>query len=46
MVSKIRSYLYDRIKRLVKDGVLNTLDYKDLETYVDCIKGKQTIKVI
>ena len=34
----------DRIKRLVKDGVLNTLDYTDLETCVDCIKGKQTNK--
>ena len=34
----------DRIKRLVKDGVLSTLDYTDLETYVDCIKGKQTNK--
>ena len=29
----------DRIKRLVKDGVLSTLDYTDLETCVDCIKG-------
>ena len=34
----------DRIKRLVKDGVLSTLDYTDLETCVDCIKGKQTNK--
>ena len=34
----------DRIKRLVKDGVLNTLDYINLETCVDCIKGKQTNK--
>ena len=34
----------DRIKILVKDGVLSTLDYTDLETCVDCIKGKQTNK--
>ena len=34
----------DRIKRLVKDGVLSTLDYTDLETCVDCIKGKKTNK--
>ena len=34
----------DRIKRLVKDGVLSTLDYTNLETCVDCIKGKQTDK--
>ena len=34
----------DRIKRFVKDGVLSTLDYTDLETCVDCIKGKQKNK--
>ena len=34
----------NRIKRLVKDGVLSTLDYTDLETCVDTIKGKQTNK--
>ena len=34
----------DRNKRLVKDGVLSTLDYTDFETCVDCIKGKQTNK--
>ena len=28
----------DRIKRLVNDRVLNTLDYTDFETCVDCIK--------
>ena len=28
----------------MKDGVLNTLDYINLETCVDCIKGKQTNK--
>ncbi|KAM6555980.1 hypothetical protein CsatB_002999 [Cannabis sativa] len=36
----------DRIKRLAKDGVLNTLDFTDFDTYVDCIKGKQTSKSI
>ena len=34
----------ERIKRLVNDGVLSTLDYTDSETCVDCIKGKQTNK--
>ena len=34
----------DRIKRLVNDGVLSTLDYTDFEICVDCIKGKQTNK--
>jgi len=34
----------DRIKRLVNDGVLNTLDFTDYDTCVDCIKGKQTNK--
>ena len=33
-----------RIKRLVNDGVLSTLDFTDFETCVDCIKGKQTNK--
>ena len=28
----------------MKDGVLNTLDYINLENCVDCIKGKQTKK--
>ena len=32
------------IKRLVNDGVLNTLDFTNFDTYVDCIKGKQTNK--
>ena len=30
----------DRIKRLVNDKVLNTLDFSDLDTCIDCIKGK------
>ncbi|WKA08973.1 hypothetical protein VitviT2T_026653 [Vitis vinifera] len=34
----------DRIKSLVNDGVLSTLDFTDFETCVDCIKGKQTNK--
>ena len=34
----------ERIKRLVKDGVLKTLDFTDFGTCVDCIKGKQTNK--
>ena len=34
----------DKIKRLVNDGVLSTLDFTNFETCVDCIKGKQTNK--
>ena len=34
----------DRIKRLVNDGVLSTLNFTDFETCVDCIKGKQINK--
>ena len=34
----------DRIKRLVNEGILNTLDFSDFETCVDCIKRKQTNK--
>ena len=30
----------DRIKRLVNDGVLSTLDFIDFETCIGCIKGK------
>ena len=36
----------ERIKRLVNEGVLSTLDFADFETCVDCIKGKQTNKSI
>ena len=32
----------EKIKRLVKDGVLNTLYFVDFKTCADCIKGKQT----
>ncbi|EOY03851.1 Uncharacterized protein TCM_019054 [Theobroma cacao] len=34
----------ERIKRLVNDKVLNTLDFTDFDAYVDYIKGKQTNK--
>ena len=34
----------ERIKKLVNDGVLSTLDFSDFETCVNCIKGKQTNK--
>lgn len=30
------------IERLVKNEILPDLDFSDLETCVDCIKGKQT----
>ena len=33
-----------RIKRLVNEGVLSSLDFTDFETCLDCIKGKQTNK--
>ena len=34
----------ERMKKLVNDGVLSTLNFDDFETCVDCIKGKQTNK--
>ena len=34
----------ERIKQLVNEGVLSTLDFADFETCVDWIKGKQTNK--
>ena len=34
----------ERIKKLVNDGVLSTLDLADFKTCVNCIKGKQTNK--
>ena len=34
----------ERMKKLVNDGVLSTLDFADFETCVNCIKGKQTNK--
>ena len=33
-----------RIKRLVKEGVLSSLEFTDFETCLNCIKGKQTNK--
>jgi hypothetical protein len=35
----------DRMERLVKDGVLQDLDFFDFTACVDCIKGKLTAKV-
>ena len=32
----------ERMKRLVKDGILSNLDFTDLDVCVYCIKGKQT----
>ena len=34
----------ERIKRLIKDGILDTLDFINLGTCVDCFKGKHTKK--
>ena len=34
----------ERMKKLVNDRVLITLDFVDFETCVNCIKGKQTNK--
>ncbi|KAF7820704.1 Retrovirus-related Pol polyprotein from transposon TNT 1-94 [Senna tora] len=34
----------ERVKMLVKEGVLNALDFTDFNTCIDCIKGKQTNK--
>ena len=34
----------DRIKRLVNEKILNTLDFANFDTCIDCIKGKQTNK--
>ena len=34
----------DRIKRLVNEKVLKTLDFANFDTCIDCLKGKQTIK--
>ena len=32
----------ERIKKLVKEGILQNLDFTDFHVCVDCIKGKQT----
>ena len=34
----------ERMKKLVNDGVLSTLDFADFETCMNCIKGMQTNK--
>lgn len=31
-----------RVERLVKDGLLGSLDFSDLETCIDCLKSKTT----
>ena len=33
------------MERLVKDGVLQDLDFSDFTTCIDCVKGKLTTKV-
>ena len=35
----------EKVKRLVKDGALSTLDFIDFDTCSDCIKEKQTNKI-
>ena len=51
LINESSSYLWhrcsdhiskERMKRLVKDGILPNLDFTDLDVCVDCIKGKQT----
>ena len=42
---RLRHISIDRIKRLVNNGVLSTLDFTDFDTRVDWIKGKQTNKL-
>ena len=34
----------ERMKKLVNDRVLSTLDFADFETCVNCIKGRETNK--
>ena len=41
---RLRHSSIDRIKRLVNDRVLNTLDFAEFDTCIDGIKGKQTNK--
>ena len=38
------THLHSKIKRLVNEGVLSSLDFIAFETSLDCIKGKQTNK--
>ena len=35
----------ERMQRLIKEYVLHDLDFLDFNTYVDCMKGKLTIRV-
>ena len=44
MAPRLGHISIERIKRLVNDGVLSTLDFTDIDTCVACIKGKQTNK--
>ena len=32
----------ERMERLIKDGILSSLDFSDFSTCVNCIKGKYT----
>lgn len=41
---RLENISIERIKQLVNDGVLNTLDFIDFETFVNWTKGKQTKK--
>ena len=41
---RLEHIFIQRIKRLVNEGVLSTLDFTNFETCLDCIKGKQTNK--
>ena len=34
-----------QIERLIKEGILHSLDFSDFDTCVDCIKGKLTTKI-
>ena len=34
-----------RIERLIKDEILSDIDFSYFDTWVDCIKGKLTVKV-
>ena len=33
------------MERLIKDEIISNLDFSNIDTYVDCIKGKLTVKV-
>ena len=41
---RLEHIFIERMKKLVNEGVLITLDFVDFETYVHCFKGKQTNK--